>query len=247
MRRPAGFRNERTVRRRLVDFYLQPDDNCRENTNAPPAEEKINMKIRRRLDFLLTASWCLGLLLLAGCASERVTSELPVAGRILPPDRILVHRFQVVPQGSEYGTVPFKQSAEELRVGRLLGEAIATNLVAELKARGVNAAMARDDAPPKEQTVWIFGRFMHLESPRSSNLVGGYTFADPLHTRVLIFQGSGSNVQAIAQADTETDSGVRLGMAPEAEKAAVDADAKRVAKEAADRIAGYYRKHGFMK
>jgi hypothetical protein len=36
-------------------------------------------------------------------------------------------------------------------------------------------------------------------------------------------------------------------MAPEAEKAAVDADAKRVAKEAADRIAGYYRKHGFMK
>ncbi len=205
------------------------------------------MKMRRRLDFLLKVSCGLGLLLLAGCAETTVTSELPVAGRILPPDRILVHRFQVVPQGSEYGTAPFKQSPEELRVGRLLGEAIATNLVAELKARGVNAAMARDDAPPKEQTVWIFGRFMHRESPSSSNLVGGYTFADPLRTRVLIFQGSGSNVQAIAQADTATESAVRAGMAPEAEKAAVEADAKRVAKQAAERIADYYHKRGLMK
>jgi hypothetical protein len=199
-----------------------------------------------RLDFMLKASWCLGLLLLAACAQERVTSELPVAGKILPPDRMLVHRFQVVPQGAEYGTAPFKQSAEELRIGRLLGEAIATNLVAELKARGVNAAMARDDAPPQDQTVWIFGRFMHLESPSSSNLVGGYTFADPLRTRVMIFQGSGSNLQFIAQADTATDSRVKAGMAREAEKAAVEADAKRVAKEAADRIAAYYRKRGFM-
>ena len=203
--------------------------------------------MKMRLDFLLNASWCLGLLLLAGCASEKVTSELPVAGKILPPDRILVHRFQVVPQGSEYGTVPFKQTAEELRIGRLLGEAIATNLVAELNARGVKASMARDDAPPQDQTVWIFGRFMHLESPSSSNLVGGYTFADPLRTRVLIFQGSGSNVQAIAQADTATESAVKPGLAPAAEKAAVEADAKRVAKEAAERIAAYYQKRGFMK
>jgi hypothetical protein len=201
-----------------------------------------------RLDFLLNASWCLGLLLLAGCAAENTfTSELPIAGKILPPDRILVHRFQVIPQGSEFGTVPFKQSAEEVRVGRLLGEAVATNLVAELKARGVNAAMARDDAPPQDQTVWIFGRFMRRESPSSSNLVGGYTFADPLRTRVNIFQGSGSTVQSIAQADTATKSAVRPRMAPEAEKAAVEADAKAVAKEVADRIAAYYRKRGFMK
>ncbi len=203
--------------------------------------------MRMRLAFLLNASWFMASLLLAACASETVTSELPVAGRVLPPDRILVHRFQVIPQGSEYGTVPFKQSPEEVRVGRLLGEAVATNLVAELKTRGVNAAMARDDAPPQEQTVWIFGRFMHLESPSSSNVVGGYTFADPLRTRVMIFQGSGSNLQFIAQADTATDSGVKPRMAPEAEKAAVEADAKRVAKEAADRIAAYYRKRGFMK
>jgi hypothetical protein len=200
-----------------------------------------------RLDFPLKASWLLGLLLIAACASEKVTSELPVAGKILPPDRMLIHRFQVVPQGAEYGTAPFKQSAEELRVGRLLGEAIAINLVAELKARGVNAAMARDDAPPQDQTVWIFGRFMRLESSNSSNLLGGYTFADPLRTRVMIFQGSGSNLQFIAQADTTTQSGVRPRMVPEAEKTAVDADAKRVAKEAADRIAAYYQKRGFMK
>jgi hypothetical protein len=77
--------------------------------------------------------------------------------------------------------------------------------------------------------------------------LGGYTFADPLRTRVMIFQGSGSNLQFIAQADTTTQSGVRPRMVPEAEKTAVDADAKRVAKEAADRIAAYYQKRGFMK
>jgi hypothetical protein len=203
--------------------------------------------MKMRLDSLRIVSCCLGLLLLAACASEKVTSELPVAGKILPPDRMLIHRFQVIPQGSEFGTLPFKQSAEEVRIGRLLGEAIATNLVAELKARGVNAAMARDDAPPQDQTVWIFGRFMHLESPSSSNLVGGYTFANPLRTRVNIFQGSGSTVQSIAQADTATESAVKAGLAPAAEQAAVEADAKRVAKEVADRISAYYQKRGFMK
>ena len=202
------------------------------------------MKMPHWLDFLPGA---LGMLVIAGCAANNVTSELPVAGRIYPPDRMLVHRFQVIPQGSEYGSTPMNQSAEEVRVGRTLADAIANNLVSELRDRGIKANLARADAPPEENTIWIYGRFMHAESPRSSNVVGGYLFGDPLRTRVMIFQGSGSNLQFIAQADTATPTGLKGGMAPEAEKTTVDADAKRVAKEAAERIADYYRKHGLLK
>ena len=204
------------------------------------------MSVRRRLDSLPSVVCGLGLLLTAGCSSTSVTSELPVAGRILPPDRMVVHRFQTIPQGSEYRQAPTNQSPEEVRIGRALAEAIAQNLVAELRARGITANLAREDAPPEDNTIVIYGRFMHLE-PGTSNVVGGYILADPLRSRVMIFQGSGSYIQFIAQADTATRSTVKAGMAPAAEKAAIDTDAKVVAKESADRIADYYRKHGLMK
>jgi hypothetical protein len=205
------------------------------------------MKMRRCLDFLPGVAWCLAMLLIAGCAADSVTSEIPVAGRILRPDRMLVHRFQVTPQGAESGAAKRAPNAEETRVGRALGDAIAVSLVAELQSRGINSAIARESAPPEDNTIWIFGRFMHAESPQSSNIIGGYAFGDPLRTRVSVFQGSGSNLQFIAQADTATSTALKPGMAPAAEKAAVDADAKRVAKEAADRIVEFYRKRGFLK
>lgn len=188
----------------------------------------------------------LALLLLAGCRESTFTSELPIAGRVLRPDRMLVHRFQVTPTGAESGAAKATPRGEELRVGRLLGDAIAVNLVAELESRGIKAGIARDSAPPESNTIWIFGRFMHNETPGSSNIIGGFTFSDPLRTRVSVFQGTGGNLQFIAQADTATPSAVRPGMAPDAEKAAVDADARRVAKEGADRIVEFYRKHGFL-
>ncbi|HEX2386832.1 MAG TPA: hypothetical protein VHL99_09730, partial [Candidatus Binatia bacterium] len=78
----------------------------------------------------------LALLLLAGCSESTITSELPIAGRVLRPDRMLVHRFQVTPTGAESGAAKATPRGEELRVGRLLGDAIAVNLVAELESRG---------------------------------------------------------------------------------------------------------------
>ena len=205
------------------------------------------MKMRPALNFLPTAWLFPAILLIAGCASETAAPVLPIAAKILPPDRMQVHRFQVTPQGSEYGVAPVKQSADELRIGRLLGEAIARNLVDELSARGIKATMAREDAPPEGNTIWIYGRFMHPESSQSSNIVAGYVFGNPLRTRVLVFQGSESNLQFIAQGDTTTQTDIRPGMAPAAEKTAVDADAKRVAKEGAERIVDFYRTRGFLK
>jgi hypothetical protein len=205
------------------------------------------MNMRRLLALLPTAAGCLAMLLIAGCAAETTTANFPAAGRILPPDRMLVHRFQVIPQAGESGSAPVKQSAEEIRVGRLLADAIANNLVSDLRARGIAASLAREDAPPEDKTLWIFGRFMHAESPQSSNIVGGYVFADPLRARLTFYQGSGSSLQLIAQADTATATGLKAGMAPAAEKATVDTDAKRVANAAAERIAEFYRKSGWLK
>jgi len=202
--------------------------------------------MRRRTRLFPRAVYCAALLLIAGCAESTVTTEMPVAGRILRPDRMLIHRVQVTPIGAESGAAKATPRGEELRVGRLLGEAIAVNIVAELESRGIKSGFAKESAPPEENTIWIFSRFMHNETPGSSNIIGGYAFGDPLRMRVSIYQGTGANLQFIAQADTVNPTSVRPGMAPAAEKEAVDADAKRVAKQAADRIVDFYRKRGFL-
>lgn len=202
--------------------------------------------MRRRLNVLPRAFCCLGLLLIAGCAESTINSEMPVAGRILRPDRMLVHRVQVTPLGAESGAAKATVQGETQRVGRLLGEAIALNLVAELESRGIKSGFAKESAPPEENTIWIFSRFMHNETPGSSNIIGGYAFGNPLRMRVSIYQGTGANLQFIAQADTTTTTSVQRGMAPAAEKSAVESDAKRVAKQAADRIVDFYHKRGFL-
>ena len=202
--------------------------------------------MRRRLNVLPLAVYGLALLLIAGCAESTITSEMPVAGRILRPDRMLVHRVQVTPIGAESGAAKATPQGETLRVGRLLGEAIALDLVAELEGRGIKSGFAKESAAPEANTIWIFSRFMHNETPGSSNIIGGYAFGGPLRMRVSIYQGTGSNLQFIAQADTVNPTSVRAGMAPAAEKEAVDADAKRVAKQAADRIVEFYHKRGFL-
>lgn len=194
----------------------------------------------------LRLACCLAMLLIAGCVEDTITSTIPGAERALPPDRTLVHRFQVVPDYVEAGRLERDkkvQTAEEIRVGKILTEALAKNLVENLRGYGIDAALARDGAPPEDKTISIYGQFMHIEEQGSSNVVVGFAFGGPLRTRVLLFQGTGNYNQFISQVDGATQSGLKSGMAP----AAIESDAKRAAKDAAERIANYYRKRGWLK
>jgi len=184
---------------------------------------------------------------IGGCAEETTHSTLPPAEKVQPPDRTLVHRFAASPDYVESGRGDRPQTAEEARVGRALADALARNLVEELKRNGINAALAREGAPPEDKTMSITGQFMHIEQGGSSNLVVGFTFTDRLRTRMLIFQGSKGFVQFVAQADTATQLGLKRGLAPAQEKAAVEADGARAAKDAAEKIVNHYRQRSWIK
>lgn len=224
------------------------------------------------LNLPLRATLCLAMLLLIGCATDTVISVLPVAGKVLQPDRALVHDFEVAPESGRLERGNKAQTAEEIRVGKILAEALSKNLVNELQSYGINASLARGAAPPEDDTVSLMGQFMHIEEGGQSNLVEGFVFGDRLRTRILIFQGSGLYSQFIAEADSATQTGLKSGMEPGAEMAApvrgattgdggsdrsrvaneaffsiVEADAQRAAKVMAERIANYYRKRGWLK
>ena len=204
----------------------------------------------KSLNLALRLTCCLAMLLIAGCAEDTVTSAIPGAERALPPSRTLIHRFGVVPNdvaqaGSEKGNRV--QTADEIRVGRMLAEVLARNLIDNLRGYGIDATLARETAPPEDNTISIWGQFMNVEKGSGSNLVVGFVFGDRLRTRMLIFQGSGGYTQFIAQADSDTQAGLKPGLAPAAEKTAVESDAKRAAKDVAERIANYYRKRGWLK
>jgi hypothetical protein len=228
----------------------------------------------KSLKLPLRLTCCLAMLLIAGCAEDTITSAIPVAERALQPDRTLVHRFQVVPDYVESSRLERDkvQTEEEIRVGKILAEPLAKNLVDELRSYGINAVLAREGAPPEDKTITIFGQFMHIEERGRSNVVVGFAFGDLLRTRILIFQGSGSYYQFIAQLDSTTQTALKSGMAPMEEKtpaigagtrgdggsdksrvanetffSTVESDAKRAAKELAERIANNYRKRGWLK
>jgi hypothetical protein len=198
--------------------------------------------------FLLRTASCLAALLIAGCAADTVTSVLPIAGKVLEPDRVVVHDFDVTPGAAEFsGGEQDIQTTEEIRVGKILAGALSKRLVGELRNYGIKASLSTEAAPPEDNTISIKGRFMRIEGGSRSNPVGGFHFADQVRTRIMIFQGARLYLQFIAQADTATQASLKAGMAPEAETTAVEADAQRSAKDVAARIADYYRKRGWLK
>jgi hypothetical protein len=191
------------------------------------------------------------MLLMAGCATDTsVTSVLPIAGSVLEPDRVVVNDFEVTAKPTQMGamdrdeTVP---TAEEVRVGTILAAALSKYLVDDLRNYGIKADLASEAAPLKDNTISINGRFMRTEKGSRSNLVGGFRFADQVRTRIMIFQGTRSFLQFIAQGDTATPTSLKSGMSRNAEATVVDTDARKVAQDVAERIADYYRKRGWLK
>ena len=69
-----------------------------------------------------------------------------------------------------------------------------------------------------------------------------------MRARIWFYQGSGVNSRLVAQADADVPSdlkrGAVLGSSPYA--AAEETDAKRMARELAERVARYYREQGWI-
>src|SRR5690348_3848343 len=103
------------------------------------------------------------LVVVAGCASTKITSQQPYDGAALPrPDRIIVEDFGAtpaeIPADSALEAQPAAaapQTAEDIEVGRELGAEIAKQLTVDLQDMGLPAVHGADQAPPRPGDVVI--------------------------------------------------------------------------------------------
>ena len=124
------------------------------------------MRARHALTTLLG-----GLLLVAGCASSRMTPIEPYRGeRISRPDRMIVHDFAASPadipawsgiaRGFDASTAP--QTPHDLAVGRELGAQIAKELVTQIRRWGLPAVRAAGEPAPRTGEIVIVGYFQSV-------------------------------------------------------------------------------------
>jgi hypothetical protein len=92
------------------------------------------------------------LLLVAGCASTKVTERQVYTGeKLARPDRFIVYDFAASPANvhaesalpSETAAAATPQTAQDVEVGRKLGAEVAKQLVADLQGMGLPAVRLR--------------------------------------------------------------------------------------------------------
>ncbi len=100
----------------------------------------------------------ISLVIVAGCASTKVTQQTPISNPGLRrPNRIWVYDFIANPAdmpanssiGNEVGAPSTPPTAAQIEEGRKLGALIASNLVADIQAMGLAAVQAGPGAVPQ--------------------------------------------------------------------------------------------------
>jgi hypothetical protein len=147
--------------------------------------------MKTRHGFLL---WLFFLLVVAGCASTKVTSRQQlVTGPLQRPGRILVYDFAATPNelppGSalavQYSGGATSQSAEQIATGRKMGALVAQELVKQIRETGMMAEQATLGATPDINDIVIRGCIISYDEGSAAK-------------RVTIGFGSGSSRMSVA-------------------------------------------------
>ena len=171
------------------------------------------------------------------------------------------------------GTGSAAQTEEEIKVGKVVARVLSDSLVKELRGRGIDAHLASNAAPAGETTASIRGRFLHIDQgDRTMRTVIGFGLGgSQVRTHIQVYQGAGDSARLVAEGETVTKSSLKPGMGPlvgvgaiagtagtaaavsggttlvsETFLQTVEADARRTAKEIADRVSGYYKERGWI-
>jgi hypothetical protein len=161
------------------------------------------MKITYRFRF---AACMFALLVVAGCASTKVTDRQPiVTGQIQRPGRILVYDFAATPNelppGSalavQYSGGDTPQNAEYIATGRQMGALVATELVKQIREMGMMAEHATSGGMPELNDIVIRGCIISYDEGSAAK-------------RVTIGLGSGaSQLRVAAEGLQMTPQGLR--------------------------------------
>jgi hypothetical protein len=167
------------------------------------------------------APWLFALVVLAGCASSKVTSYQPYEGMIARPDRIIVYDFAATPAdlpadvaiAGENLAPSTPQTAQQIAVGRKLGAEIAKDLVIELQNMGLPAVQAAGQPAPRVGDVLIMGYFVSIqEGSATERVVLGFgSGAAKLKTVVKGFLMTAQGLRPLGSGETEAGSGEMPG------------------------------------
>jgi hypothetical protein len=217
--------------------------------------------------------------LASACAQTDVNVTKSTLSELPKPDRVLVRNFAVtrseVELDSGLGPSLLRevtgevQSEDARKVGRAAANALADELVKQLREKGIEAARADRNTPYDATTLMIAGQFVTLDEGNQTlrTVVGFGLGGSEVRTVVKAFQGG----RLLAEAETTADSGykpgagVTLGAGAAAGTAAVAAGvaagtttvselmmtsvetgSRRTAREIADRIHAAYVNRGWL-
>jgi len=158
------------------------------------------------------AATALTAMLLAGCASTKITDQQPlVTGPIPKPGNILVYNFAAsaaeLPAESTLADQPdldtTPQTAEQIAEGQKLGAQIATELVAKIQAMGMPAQVASAQTPVQLNDLVIHGYLVSINQGSEAKRVaiGFGAGASDLKTAVEGFQMTATGLRKIGSGD----------------------------------------------
>jgi uncharacterized protein DUF4410 len=168
----------------------------------------------------LAAHWLFALVVLAGCASSKVTAYRPYEGKIERPDRIIVYDFAATPSDlppevavALPGFASPPQTPEQLAVGRKLGAEIAKALVTDIWNMGLPAVGAAGQPAPEVGDALIIGYFVSIDPGSATDRVvlGFGSGAAELKTVVKGFLMTAQGLRALGSGDIEAGSGKMPG------------------------------------
>jgi hypothetical protein len=197
-------------------------------------------KIPGRILNQILSSLLLCVLSVAGCTTTTIEPTVrPLAG--LPrPDRALLHDFELTPPNVERNWDILPLSMRSAGAPGETGNAqvvkvFADSLIQELRSRGIGVERASEAGPPEINTFSIRGRFLSISQADRG-----------MRARIWFYQGTGSNLRLVAETDGTVRREPEFGSASKEAALVVEAtDARRIAKELAERVAGYYREQGW--
>jgi len=164
----------------------------------------------------------LALLVIAGCASTKVTSrDEPTIGKLARPNTIWVYDFAATPDDvpeesalagkhSEHST---PQTAEDIAAGRKLGTEIEAELVKLIRSMGMPAEHAVKETKPQINDLVIRGYLVSFEKGSAAKriLVGFGSGASELKVAVEGFQMTAQGLRKVGGGTTDAKGGKTPG------------------------------------
>jgi len=158
----------------------------------------------------------LGLLVIAGCASTKVTSRDQLAyGQLPRPNTIWVYDFAATPEevpgesalAGQYSEHSMPQTDKEIATGRQLGAEIASQLVEQIRAMGMPAARAMAGTTPQINDIVIKGYLISYNAGSAAKrfMIGFGSGASDLKVAVEGFQMTAQGLRKLGSGTTNAE------------------------------------------